>query len=133
MTGGTIIGSSHKTKVVVKMPALVKLVTISVTVTTSGGMCPGFATVSLKPLTHHTYNWLQALCHLRHLVIVAMGSKRGVVGVRDKVPVFVDPLWDPIRGEYQLPSPAELRALREQATEFIKLIDREIAGEGTKT
>lgn len=132
VTGGTIVGPSNKTKVLVKMPAGPHLVTISVTVTNTGSACPGFATLSIRPLRHKIHHWMQALCHLRHLMTIAVESKRGLPAVRDKVPGFVDPLWDPIRGEVYPPPAADLRALKAQAEAFIKLIDQALSDDETK-
>jgi hypothetical protein len=123
VAGGQIKGPDDQVKVVVQMPATPDLVSIWVSVIAPGQTCPGFGTLTMRPLTAEHFEWVQFICHLRHLVIGATTSKHVVPGVRDRVPIFADPLWDPVRDSYFRIGPDQLEALRLRATALLRAID----------
>jgi hypothetical protein len=67
---------------------------ISVSVS-DGTNCPGFGTISIHTITPQTYGLLQLICKLMHMVETSVL----LVGSRNRFKHFVDPLWDPLRGE----------------------------------
>lgn len=67
---------------------------ISVTVD-DGSMCPGFATITIYTITPFVYNFLQLVCKLTTMA----ESNILLLGSRNRFKHFVDPIWDPLRGE----------------------------------
>jgi len=78
------------------MPSPPQPVTVTVAVT-DGTECGAFGTLTFVPLSTQEALRLELLCQLRTIVILIMGSRKAVEGVREGDRFFVDPLWDPLR------------------------------------
>lgn len=92
---GNIIKKSNKPSLDVVMPYPAAAITISIIVS-DGTDCPGFASLTFIPFTEKEAAIMEFFCKLRMLVqhlsilVVGVGEGRGP---------FVDPLYDPPKGE----------------------------------
>jgi hypothetical protein len=104
----------------VTLPSPPALVTVWVTVR-DGTDCPAFGTLSFVPMTLDEYAMAQLVCKLRELPTY----RSPVIGSREGTKLFVDPLWDPIRG-YRGPhlDRASLVALRDAGRALTSLAVR---------
>jgi hypothetical protein len=120
---GTIVGKDDEPVVVIRLPNnSTELVTVWVSI--DGGPCPGFGTLSFRPLSEREFRQSELFCHLGHMVVYS----RPLRGSRDKVTRFVDPLWDPplFDGGAPLDLP-QLRMLKSESLRFLREVDRAIA------
>jgi hypothetical protein len=102
-------------------------VPVSVTVTVNDGTgCPAFGTLTFTPVTMQDAMRLELLCQLRNFAVGSETHNRLLQGVRDRVPGFVDPLYDPLRGELTQRVFTESRQIKvgiAQLTRMLRLLE----------
>ena len=107
-------------------------VDISVVITEEGQPdgCGWFGTISFVPLTLEQFARVQLICALRTAVIMAAQFYIPLEGSKNRFP-FVDPIWDPIRGEraITLGNAREIanaaRMVAQRAEQLVRVIERE--------
>jgi hypothetical protein len=118
---GKRVKGNDKSSIKVTMPFPATSVTISVFVN-DGTDCPGFASLTFIPLTQQEAAFMEFFCKLRMLIqrlyipIVGIGEGKGP---------FVDPLYDPPKGE--ILRNLEYKKARKMLQES-KLIFKELEG-----
>ncbi len=125
-TSTTPAGPASQPTFEVTLPSPPAPVTITVTVS-DGTNCPAFGTLTFTPLTRADAARLELMCLLRNLVIGSAVSHKALQGVRDRARWWVDPLWDPIRGELTVPfleTTAQIRAAQATLREISKRLER---------
>jgi len=106
------------------LPSPPESVTVTVTVR-DGTDCPGFGTLTFVPMTFDEFRHAQLICRIREFVITSSRSRKAVEGASEGSRVFVDPLWDPIKG-YVGPTfdQALARQIARGAREIVDLAER---------
>jgi hypothetical protein len=111
------------------MPSPPQTVTVTVVVT-DGTDCGAFGTLTFIPLSTQEAVRIELMCQLRTMVILIMGSRKAVEGVREGNQFFVDPLWDPLRYISQpLFNRQELRRMLQVEKRLVQLTERLIAAQ----
>jgi hypothetical protein len=91
---GAAAASLNTQSIEVTFPNSNAPVHISVSVD-DGTNCPGFGMITIHAVTQQTYDLMQLICKLMHMV----ETSAILLGSRNRFKHFVDPLWDPIRGD----------------------------------
>jgi hypothetical protein len=91
-------GPTNLPTLAVTLPSPPVPVTITVTVK-DGTACSAFGTLTFTPVTTETAIRMELMCLLRDFAIGSEVNHKLLEGARDRFASFVDPIWDPIRGE----------------------------------
>jgi hypothetical protein len=92
------LGPANQPTCEVMLPSPPAPVTITVRVD-DGTKCPAFGTLTFTPLSGDAARRLEIMCLIHRFVVGSAVSRKAVQGVGDRIKLWVDPLWDPIRGE----------------------------------
>lgn len=109
ITSAGVHGVTDESTFSLTLPSPPEDVHVTVTVH-DGSFCPTFGTLSFRPMSHRDYEQAQIICRLRDLITSMYRFKRPLEGAPEASRLFVDPLWDPIRG-YVGPSLSAAQAL----------------------
>jgi hypothetical protein len=101
------------------IPAGPKPVTVTVRVSNAVGPI-AYGTLTFTPVTQELAKWAEYWCRLLNWVRTAARHRKAVSGVREGNEIFVDPLFDPLRG--QVIHPRQWEGLRIAAQDLHSLV-----------